>query len=589
MTNKEIAALLRNVAAVFSIKNDKKFYFQIVAYQKAADAIENAPSEVKDLVTENKLETLPGIGTAMKRHLEELIRTGKVTHFETLLQEVPQAMFPLLLVPGFGPKKAYKLVKHFSLTNPQTVLDDIEKNAIDGKISIIEGFGEKSQSEILRAIQEFKKGQVKKIRMLLPFAEGLANKIIEHMKTSLYVRKIYPLGSLRRKKPTIGDLDFAVATEEAEKVIEHFMSYPYKERIIEKGATSASIIVSGGYQVDLMTQPVKSFGSLLQHFTGSKHHNIKLRDYALKKHLSLSEYGIKNLRDKKINITSYETEENFYEALGLSWVPPELRENTGEIEMAIEHTLPTLVTLKDIKGDLHIHSSYPIEPSHDMGANTMEEMVQKAIELGYTYIGLSDHNPSISKHTKEQIYTILAKRKEKIEHLKSNSKNIHILNLLETDILVNGDLAIDENALDILDATIVSIHSSFAMSPEQMTKRVLQGLSHPKAKILAHPTGRLLQQRTGYTLQWDTVFAFCKEHNKALEINSWAERTDLPDTLIKEAIAKGVKLIINSDSHATEHMDLLRYGIYNARRGWATKHDILNTLEYNKFIEWLKT
>lgn len=589
MTNKEIATLLRNMSAAFTIKNDKKYYFQIVAYQKAADAIENATSEVKDLVKENKLESLPGIGSSMKAHLEELVKTGTVKHFETVLKDVPKAMFPLLKIPGFGPKKAYKLVTHFALHNPDTVVNELEKIAGAGKIASLEGFGEKSQSEILRAVQEFKKGQVKKLRMLLPFAEELAQKIIDHMRKIHEVSEIYPLGSLRRKKPTIGDIDFAIATEHPEKVINHFVEYPYKERIIEKGPTSASIIVSGGYQIDLMTQPVERFGSLLQHFTGSKHHNIHLREYALKKQLSLSEYGIKHLKEKEPVFKPYKTEESFYNALGMEWVPPEIREDTGEIEKALEKKLPKLLELKDIKGDLHIHSSYPIEPSHDMGANTMEEMLKHAVALGYQYLGFSEHNPSISKHTKNQIYSILQKRKEKIDKLNSNNKNIRVINLLETDILANGNLAIDDKSLDTLDATIVSIHSSFSMDSEQMTKRVLQGLSHPKAKILAHPTGRLLTGRTGYTLQWDKIFDFCKKHNKALEINSWPERTDLPDTLIKEAIQHGVKLIIDSDSHATEHMDLLKYGVYNARRGWATKGDIVNTLEYNKFITWLQS
>src|SRR5258708_5224340 len=311
MTNKEIATLLRNVAAGFSVTNEKKYYFQIVAYHKAAEAIENATSQVKDLVKEAKIETLPGIGQAIRQHLEELIKTGTVKHFETILQDIPKAMFPLLLVPGFEPKKAYKLVTAFSLHNPITFLDDLETIATEGNITPLEVFGEKSQSEILRAIQEFKKGQVKKLRMLLPFAEELADKIRIHMKSCPEVREIYPLGSLRRKKPTIGDLDFAIATDDAKKALDHFVAYRYRERIIEKGPTSASIIVSGGHQIDVMTQPVERFGSLLQHFTGSKHHNIRLRELALKKHLSLSEYGIKDLQKKEPVFKPYKTEESF--------------------------------------------------------------------------------------------------------------------------------------------------------------------------------------------------------------------------------------------------------------------------------------
>jgi len=590
MTNKEIANLLRHVQAAYAIKNEKKYYFQIVAYQKAADAIENATSQIADLVKENKLDHLPGIGVSIKSHLEELVKNGRVKHFDAVLKGVPPAVFPLLEIPGFGPKKAYKLVTAFSLKNPDTIVKDIEKKALEGKITPLEGFGEKSQEDILQRIQQHKKGETKTNRMLLPFAEELAEKVLTYLKRSPNVSQAFPLGSLRRKKPTIGDLDFAVATNNQEKVLEYFINYPYRQRIIEKGPATSSILISGGYQIDLMTQPVKSFGSLLQHFTGSKAHNVHLRDYALKKKLSLSEYGIKRLEGKdKSAVKSYETEESFYRALGMDWIPPELREDTGEIEKAISRSLPNLVELSDIKGDLHVHSSYPIEPSHDLGANTMKDMLKRAQELHYEYLGFSEHNPSVSQHSKDEIYSILAKRNEYIEQLKESNKNIRIINLLEIDILPNGNLAIDEKSLDTIDAAIVSIHSSFSMDTKTMTKRVLQGLSQKKAKILAHPTGRMLNNRTGYTLDWESVFAFCKEQKKALEINSWPERTDLPDILIKQAVTNSVKMIINTDSHAVSHMDVMRYGLWNARRGWAEKRDIINTLKYHEFVEWLKS
>jgi len=581
---------LRHVQAAYAIKNEKKYYFQIVAYQKAADAIENATSQIADLVKENKLDHLPGIGVSIKSHLEELVKNGRVKHFDAVLKGVPPAVFPLLEIPGFGPKKAYKLVTAFSLKNPDTIVKDIEKKALEGKITPLEGFGEKSQEDILQRIQQHKKGETKTNRMLLPFAEELAEKVLTYLKRSPNVSQAFPLGSLRRKKPTIGDLDFAVATNNQEKVLEYFINYPYRQRIIEKGPATSSILISGGYQIDLMTQPVKSFGSLLQHFTGSKAHNVHLRDYALKKKLSLSEYGIKRLEGKdKSAVKSYETEESFYRALGMDWIPPELREDTGEIEKAISRSLPNLVELSDIKGDLHVHSSYPIEPSHDLGANTMKDMLKRAQELHYEYLGFSEHNPSVSQHSKDEIYSILAKRNEYIEQLKESNKNIRIINLLEIDILPNGNLAIDEKSLDTIDAAIVSIHSSFSMDTKTMTKRVLQGLSQKKAKILAHPTGRMLNNRTGYTLDWESVFAFCKEQKKALEINSWPERTDLPDILIKQAVTNSVKMIINTDSHAVSHMDVMRYGLWNARRGWAEKRDIINTLKYHEFVEWLKS
>lgn len=583
-TNSQIAKLLRNIAAAYTIKDEKKFRFQIIAYQKAADAIENSSAEVSDLLKENKLDTLPGIGPTIKSHLEELFKTGKVKHFEWVLKGVPEAVFPLLDVPTFGPKKAQKLVAHFKLKKPETVVLDLENLAKEGKIAILEGFGDKSQSDILQAIAEYKLGKGKTTRMALPYAADIAEKLVSYLKAEKAAVDVQLLGSLRRMVATVGDIDIAVATKKPKVVINHFLAYPYKERVIEHGDTTASILVSGGRQIDLMTQPPESFGSLLQHFTGSKNHNIKLREYAITKGLSLSEYGIKKRTGQMVK---YVSEEAFYKALDMDWIPPELREDQGEVELAIKHKLPALIELKDIKGDLHLHSDFPIEPSHDMGQNSFAEMVKRAIELGYEYIGFSEHNPSISKHTKEEIYKILLKRKNTIERLKKTYEKIRIVNLLEVDILTNGDLAIDDKALSTLDAAIVSIHSSFSMDKTQMTKRVLKGLSHPKARILAHPTGRLLNERPGYELDFEEIFAFCKKNNKALEINGWPTRLDLPDAIVKEAVKNNVKMVINSDSHAVEQMTLAKYGVSVARRGWATAPDIVNTWGFTKFSKWL--
>lgn len=584
MTNAEIARLLRNVAAAYTIKNENEFRFQIIAYERAADTIENSTEEINDLFKQGKLITLPGIGPSIQSHLEQLLKTGHVRHFDWVMFGISQAMFPLLDVPTLGPKKAYRLVKEFNLTKPETVIDDLEKIAKQGEIAKLEGFGEKSQQDILRAIEEYRQGQGKITKMTLPYAFELAETIILYLKKSKAVIKAYPLGSLRRMASTVGDIDIAVATNYPKAVITHFATYPNKLRIIEQGPTTASILVSSGHQIDLMTQPKESFGSLLQHLTGSKNHNIKLREIALKKGLSLSEYGIKNRKGK---LTRFPTEKAFYEALGLDFIPPELREDQGEIEASLIHKLPKLIEAKDIKGDLHIHSSFPIEPSHDLGKDSMEDMLKKAKSLKYSFFGFSEHNPSISKHTNNQIYSILTKRKAKIEQLKLSSKSIRIINLLEVDILSNGDLAIDDKALGYVDMIIASVHSSFDQSREDMTKRVLTALSHPKVKILGHPTGRLLNQRKGYELEWNKIFDFCKKNNKALEINAWPLRLDLPDTLVREAVKKGVTMVINTDSHSVGQMDMMRYGVAVARRGWATQNNIVNTWDWTKFAKWL--
>lgn len=587
MSNHEIAKILRNVAAAYSIKDEKKFRFQIIAYQKAAGTIANLSSELIDYYKSGTLDSLPGIGASIRQHLEELFKTGKNRHFKWVFEGIPEAIFPLLSIPSFGPKKAYALVKHFKLKNPKTVISDIEKLGIAGKIAPIPRFGEKSQSDILRAISEFKEGKGKTTRMVLPYAHEIADKLVAYLKQESSVERVEPLGSLRRAVSTVGDIDLAVASNEPKKVIEHFSAYPYKERIIEKGDVSASMLVSGGRQVDLLIQPPDAFGSLLQHFTGGKNHNVHLRELALKKGLSLSEYGIKFLKEKGKPTKKYKTEKEFYAQIGLDYIEPEMREDTGEIELAIQHKLPTLVRQEDLKGDLHVHSDYPIEPSHDLGLSPMEEMLDKAKTLGYEYVGFSEHNPSVSKHTNKEIYEILEKRSEKIEQLNSNNKSVRIFKLLEIDISPSGKLAIDEKAQKFLDGAVVSVHSVFSMDKERMTRRVLAGLSYSKAKILGHPTGRMLNVRPGYELDWDKIFDFCKKYNKALEINSWPNRLDPPDTVIRRAIEAGVKLVIDTDSHKVTQMDLSRYGVSLAKRGWAKKSDILNTLGYNEFAEWL--
>ncbi|MBI4096966.1 MAG: hypothetical protein HY428_00940 [Candidatus Levybacteria bacterium] len=587
MNNWQIAQLLRNVAASYGIKDEKKHYFQIIAYQKAADTIEESPTEVKDLVKEGKIEELQGVGPSIRKHLEELMKKGNVQYFSTVMATIPQAVFPLLNIPSFGPKKAYKLVTHFKLNNPVTVIADLKKIADRGKIAELEGFGKKSEELVLQAIKEYEEGVKKNVRMVLPYAYGIAEKMLSYLKKSPHVREAHPLGSLRRMRDTIGDVDIAVASSAPSEVLDHFVAYPHKERVLEKGPTTASLLISGGKHIDLMVQPPERFGALLQHFTGSKEHNIALREYALKKGLSLSERGIKKVG--KAEIQSFDSEEKFYKALGLSWVPPEIREDTGEIELAIKNKLPDLIEPKDIKGDFHLHSSFPIEPSHDMGRSSMQEMIDKAKKLKYNYISFSEHNPSVSQHSKQQIYEIMTKRSKEIDRIRKNNKNIHIYSFLEIDILANGKLALDEKSFSMLDGCLVSIHSSFSMNKTDMTKRVLEGLSHPKAKVLSHPTGRLLNQRTGYDLEWDTIFDFCAKNNKALEINSWPERLDLPDRLVREAIKYGVKFFIDTDSHEVSQMDLMKFGVAVARRGWATKDDIINSFEYNKLDKWIKS
>jgi DNA polymerase (family X) len=585
MTNKEISQLFRQVAASYVIKDQKKFLFQILAYQKAADVIDGLTPQLQDIYKEGRLEEVQGIGKTLRERLTELFETGRVKHFEEVIGDIPPAVFVLMKIPSFGPKKAFKLADHFKL-KPETALEELKKAGLEGKIAPLPSFGEKSEKDILRAIEEYGKGYGKTTKMLLPFAGEIAEDLLAYLKSSKVIERAETLGSMRRMKALVGDIDMAVASTKPEEAIAHFVAYPKKDRIIEQGPASASMLVSGGHQVDLMVQPPDQFGSLIQHFTGSKDHNVHLRELAQKKGLSLSERGIKIVETDEM--LKFKDEEKFYQYLGMQWVPPEMREDTGEVQLALKNNLPKIIELKDIRGDFHIHSSFPLEPSHDLGRNTIEEMLAKAKSLGYEYLGFSEHNPAISKNTKSEIIEHVRERNEEIERLR-DMQPVKIFRMMETDILPNGSLALPDEALDILDASIVSIHSVFNTPKEEMTKRVLSGLSHPKAKILAHPTGRLLNKRNGYELDFEKIFEFCVKNNKALEINGYPNRLDLSDPVIKLAIEAGVKLTIDTDSHASYQMELMKYGVAIARRGWAKKSDIINCMSYNEVANWFKS
>ena len=587
MTNLEIAELLRRVAAAYQILEENRF--KIIAYERAVDSIEHLTSELKDYWDDKKLDEIPGIGSGIAGSLDELFRTGRIKHFDAVMKKLPSAVYPLLLIPGIGPQKAYKLVKELNLKSEKTVIADIERAVKSGKIAPIEGFGEKSQGDILTNLQTYKKGTIKENRMALPIADNIARQIIDHLMKHPEVKQVDALGSLRRQVSTIGDIDLSVATTKPKEVIGHFLTYPHTE-IIEQGPTGASIRLHNGRQVDLRVAKPAFYGAMLQYFTGSKNHNIALRSWALTKGLSLSEYGVKHVRGGKMD--AYESEEGFYKALGLAYIPPELREDRGEIEAARAGKLPHLIDLADIKGDLHIHTDYDLEPSHDLGVNPMGDYLDRAAALGYEYIGFSDHNPSLMNHSEKQIVEIMKRRREDYEQKysswrKKTNKRVNYFLMCEVDILPDGKLALPEGAFDSVDGVIVSVHSSFTQDRKTVTKRIIAGLSNnPKVRILGHPTGRLLAKREGVDADWPEVFEACKKHDIALEINAYPDRLDLPDTLVFDAVRKGLTFVINTDAHALEHMDLMRYGVAVSRRGWATKHDILNTLGYNEFKKW---
>ena len=592
MTNTQVAELLRAVAAAYQLKGEEKNRFRIIAYQRAADAVEHASSELKDLWDEGKLDEVPGIGIGIAQHLGELFKTGKSKHFEEVMKGFPKQMFDLMIIPGIGAKTAYKLVEKFkSKISEKNAIADLERIAKGGRIAKLEGFGEDSEKDILRSISEVK-GRSK--RILLPYALQVAKEILEWLNKSNEVLRAEPLGSLRRKASTVGDIDIAVSTNNPKVVIEHFVKFPKIQRILEKGVRTASIVIPGDIQVDVMVETPEGFGALLQHFTGSKHHNIALREYALKKNLSLSDYGIYIKKDGKKILKKIATEEDFYKFLRMDWIPPELREDSGEIKAALNNSLPRLIELKDIKADLQIHSSFDIETSHDLGLSSMKEVASKALGLGYEYIAFTEHNPSHSRHSERQILDILKRKRENVDKIiyslsnNANKRVIKLFNSLEIDILPTGKLPVTDAGMQTLDFALVSVHSSFRITKKLMTERVLSALSHPKVKIFAHPTARKLEQREGIELDWVKIFDLCKKENKWLEINADPMRLDLPDFMVREAVIKGIKLTLGTDAHHVDHMDNMIFGVSVARRGWATKGDIVNTRsveDFEKMIE----
>lgn len=588
MTNSQISKILRECSIAYSLVDPVKYRFQSLAYQKSADAIDQLGEPLESIIKRENIEVLPGIGKSIASHIKDLIDSGRSKHLEEIRAKVPEAVYMLVEIQGIGAKKAYKLTKELSL-NRENALDKLRENILNNKISQIEGFGVESQKDLLSALDKFVSKPPR--RFLLNEAHEVSFKLIDYIKLDRNIESIDVLGSLRRKSPTIGDIDISIATKDISGSFDHIHKYPLIEEVIERGDRSTSFKISG-IQIDIMAQPKERYGSLLQHFTGSKYHNVALREYALGLGLSLSEYGIKPLKNQTLqrgvleeDTYKYKSESDFYLDLGLDYIEPEIRENRGEIEAALSRKLPKLVERGDIKGDLHMHSSWNIETSHDLGMNSIEEMAQKAILLGYEYIAITDHNPSQKGHNEDGFARLLKERSLDIKKVQSGVKNLRIFNSLEIDITPNGDLAIPDSSLEILDFGIVSIHSRFDQDQKTATARVIKALGHKKVLMLAHPTGRILGKRDGINLDWEKVFSFCRENHKVLEVNSSYDRLDLPDDLIKKAIDYGVAISINTDSHAESALDSIEYGVWNARKGWAETQNVLNALPLSKFLK----
>lgn len=585
-SNLETAELLKRVAAVFRVKEGDSF--RVKAYNNAATAIENTTEPIQELWKQGLLDTIPGIGEGLRKHLSEYFSKGRVPHWDAQFKRVPAGMFPLMEIRGVGPITAYKISKKFKLDNAKTAIGDLDKLIKAGKLTEIKSFKDKSVEKIRKALDI--QTETKTKRMLLGDAEIVADDFLRYLKTSKDILDVDTLGSLRRHLPTVGDIDTAISAKNEKAAMDYALKYPQIVAIVSRGEKLSHVKLKNGYEVDIKLSTPDEWGSLLQHYTGSKMHNIKLRTLALTKKLSLSEYGIK----EKKSVHKFKDEKSFYHFLGMSYIPPEIREDKGEIELALKNKVPELVELKDIRGDLHIHSDYDFPSSHDIGASPLSAILDFAHENKYEYLGISDHNPKFMDLTETQKKSILTKRKAYlIEQYRAHENNvkkgtINLLIGLEVDIRPDGDLALSEKLMEELDYAIVSIHSSFEQSSAKNTNRILEALSHPKAVILGHPTGRILNGRDSINADWDKIFDFCVKKEKVIEINAYPTRLDLPDDLIKQAIKYGVKLIVNTDSHNVSQLSFMKYGVWQAMRGYAEKKDIVNTFSYADLRRVLK-
>jgi len=579
LDNRSIADLLRRVAAVFEVTDTE--IFRCRAYENTAAAIEGLDIPLKNLWEKNRLDEIPGLGPNLISHLDELFKTGKVKHFELELKKVPAGMFPLLQIRGIGPKLAYRISTKFALNDPDLALKQLKELIDKNQLLGLDGFAASLQEKIKKSLEQV---STQSSRLLLSQALSISEDYLIYLRRSPLVNNAMPLGSLRRKVATVGDIDLGISSSQPAKALKHALAYPQIKTVISAGESVIRVQLESGYSIDVKSVLTSDWGSLLQHYTGSKLHNIALRNLAKSKKLSLSEYGIKNSTGKTYHFSD---ENSFYAHLGLAYIPPELREDQGEIGTALKNQLPRLVELLDIKGDLHLHSDFQYPSSHDIGESPLKDYLIKAYEKKYQYLGFADHNPKFSELSREQRKKILEKRKNYLitQYLACENdvkiSSIKLLIGLEIDIRRNGDLALEPDLIDLLDYAIISVHNSFDLTEAENTKRLLKALaSHPKIKILAHPTTRILNGRQPIQADWEKIFNYCAQNQIFLEINAFPSRLDLPDDLIREAIRLKAQLIINTDSHIASQLDNLCYGVWTARRGWAEKKHLLNTLNF---------
>jgi len=572
MANLEIAKIFYEIADILELKNVE---WKPRAYRKAAQTLESLNKDVSDIYNEKGIKGLleiPSIGEALAKKIVEYLETKKIKEYEIQKKSLPKGLYELMDVMGLGPRKIKLLYQKLNVKS----LKDLETAIKRHKISQLEGFGEKSEDNILKSIELHKKG---KGRFLLGQALPIAENIVNELKKLKEVNKINIGGSLRRMQESIGDIDILVTSNKAKKVMDIFTKLPEVSRILAKGETKSMVILKQGIQADVRVLEDKNYAAALQYFTGNKEHNVALRSLAIKKGYKLNEYGLFYKKNNKM--IPLKNEEELYNKLGLQYIEPELRQNNQEVEYALKNKLPKLINYDDIEGDLHVHTTY------SDGQNSILEMIDEARKLNYKYIAITDHSKAraIAHGLNED--KILEQIKE-INKIQSKFKDIKIFTGIEIDIKSNGELDLDEDILKRLDIVIASIHSGFKQNKEELTKRLIKAFSTNLVKIFGHPTTRIINYREEIQFDFKTIFNMCKEKNIALEINSFPERLDLKDIYIREAINNGNKLIINTDAHHISHFELIKYGIAQARRGWCTNNDVVNTYKLNEFKKFFR-
>jgi DNA polymerase (family 10) len=577
MDNRSIAQLLADTADLLEISAGDPF--RIRSYRRAAEAVEQSTVQLSTIANDpKKLQEIPGIGKGMAANIQAIESAGTLPLREELLVKYRPTMLELLRLPGMGPKTVALVWEALQVAS----VEDLEKAITEGRLTGLPRFGEKLVEKLRKGIADYKE---RSGRFLIDDAEEAAEKLIAYLRKFPGIETILPAGSLRRGRDTVGDLDIlatgpACAEDCVGAAVEYVANYPAANTMLAKGQNKVSFRLRSGLQVDVRLLPVGSYGAALQYFTGSKMHNVTVRQRALKRGYTLSEYALARVEDGEFVCGA--TEEEIYGALGLDWIPPELRENNGEIEAAEEHRLPVLIEEADIRGDVHMHT---VETD---GKNTIREMAEAGVARGYEYIAITDHSKNLAM-------TMGLDDARAVEHIKrihavdaEMERKIRVFAGIEVDILSDGALDLSDDVLAQMDVVIASVHSLFNMPQEEMTARMVRAIENPHVKILGHPTGRLLLRREPYALDLEAVLRRAAELSVAVEHNAYPDRLDLCDRDLRRAKELGCRIAINTDAHHTSHLAKMRYGIEQLRRAWLRKEDVLNTLGAGEFLKGLR-